>query len=212
MLHSKDHDDMSYLADDKWLPGSRPDPFRNDEEKMDWILRRLDDPTHPLPDAGGESGAQTFDIADSSPADAERAAARRPTGRNNRQIGSSFDKSAWQPLGGVNDQRSAGSFTAGHTIGIEVSSVAFPPTNQFRITVLAIPLDRDGSPQTTMSAREWTAPVSYSSGFTGLSRNQLVIQADPPIGSLYRWTVSTPPQQSAHDNAASNMVEVYALR
>ena len=97
-------------------------------------------------------------------------------------------------------------------IGLETSSVAFPPTNQFWISVLAVPLNPDGSEQTTVSTRQWTAPVSYSSGFTGASKNQLVIQADQPVGSLYRWTVSIPPQQAAHGNASSNVVYIYAPR
>lgn len=200
---------MGYLTDDK---RHQSDLFRSDEEKIEWIVRRLDDPSHPLPSTNMEADVPEREFADNSLADAAQNVVRRPTGRNNRQIGNSFDRSSWAYLERLDEQKNVQSFTTGDTIGIEASSVAFPPTNQFRIAVLAIPLNPDGSPQTAASTPQWTAPVSYSSGFTGAFKNQLVIQADPPIGSLYRWTVSIPPQQSAHDNASSNLIQIYAPR
>lgn len=200
---------MSYLTDDK---RHQSDLFRSDEEKIEWIVQRLDDPSHPLPSTDMEADVPERAFADNSLADAAQNVVRRPTGRNNRQIGNSFDRSSWSRLDFVDEQRSAKSVSAGDTIGIEASSVAVPPTNQFRITVLAIPPNADGSPETTASTQQWTAPVSYSSGFTGMFKSQLVIQADPPIGSLYRWTVSIPPQEAAHGNASSNLVEIYAPR
>jgi hypothetical protein len=114
------------------------------------------------------------------------------------------------PIGLLDARNSSRTFDAGNKVAIEFSSIAFPPTNQFGISVLATPLNADGTYQSTLAAPEWYTLVPYSSGPTGGGgKSQLVIQANAPSSPLFRWTVSIPPQQSAHGNALSNMAEIF---
>ena len=129
--------------------------------------------------------------------------------RNSALVGNSFDRSKWDPLKRL-EGTSSFTFNAGDRIAVETSSVAFPPTNMFRFDVSALGLNADGTAQVEMASPAWYQ-TDHSSGFTGsmLSPNQFVFEAGAHTSTLFRWTVSIPPQQQAHDNFSYNAVTIY---
>jgi RHS repeat-associated protein len=131
------------------------------------------------------------------------------TSPNNIRTSNSFDPSQWVPIEPWSDDVT---FTAGNTIAIEASSLAGPlATNQFYFTVTAVPLNPDGTPQSSIASESWYEPVQYGSGRTGGTNvNQFVFQANPPnCASAFKWTVKIPPQQAAHDNSEYNTLQVF---
>lgn len=126
---------------------------------------------------------------------------------NNNLSGTSFDQSGWQMVGEVMDDPLT--FTAGSRIGIQASSVAFPPMNVFVYDVNALPLDQNGSPIYSVP-NEFNTPSEYSSGFTGTGVSRSFVFTAVPPGNIpvsgYRWTVTIPPQQDfALPNHASGV-------
>jgi hypothetical protein len=127
--------------------------------------------------------------------------------------GSSFNPAAWERAGTVDSKRSSFTFTGGDRVAGQASSIAGQiPTNQFWWTARAEGLEADGSLQAGIATKEWFEPVQYSSGLTGGGTpNAFVLKAQFQA-PLYRWTVTMPPQESAHRNAGSPTLLVYKSR
>ena len=161
------------------------------------------------------SGSQTRD-ADGQLSKAPTSHAFAKSGFNNQQIDNRFDRERWDSLGKVDERSNSITFiTSSDTIAVEASSIASPPTNQFRFSVFVAPLDDNDSPQDSLATTRWFEPTQHSSGFTGVSykmiKGQRVIQANAPGGKKYKWTIVLPEQASGHDNVVSNsnMLEVF---
>ena len=163
--------------------------------------------THEKFGQAAEHPIERGDFGASAHAVSETEKSRSP-GRNNRIVETRFETSEWQAAGWV-DERKRQFDQAGDTIALRVSSVAGPPTNQFRFLVTAIPLDRNGQPQPSLATRRWFEPVPYSA-VTGTGTGSLfVLQANPVGAPMYRWIIEIPPQQAAHGNARSRLIEVF---
>lgn len=149
-----------------------------------------------------------------SPLDIGDGSARSPAPHNHRQLDEAFDAARWQPA--KNPKTDSGqpitTVDTGNRIAVKASSIAFPPTNQFRFWVKAIPLNEDGTPQTSASAPGgWAEPVEYSS-ITGSGVTRTFVYEATSNAPKHRWLVSIPPQQATHGNAASNQLDIYVPR
>jgi hypothetical protein len=103
-------------------------------------------------------------------------------------------------------------FIAGNTIALEASSLAYPPTNQFRWTAVAQPLNDDGTPQASLSTPNWGDAIEYSSGPTGSGTPaHFVIQAISPAPKQ-RWTISIPGQEDTYGNYFDDRINIYTPR
>ncbi len=129
-------------------------------------------------------------------------------------VGNEFDQDNWKLSDVVAGNGNEVSLIAGHQIALESSSVAFPPTNQFWITVSAFPVDSAGKPISRLTSPGSSPVLSFSSGFTGnpASPNQMVIQSQRFGLERINWRVRIPLQQSAHDNAMHNTVRIFTRR
>ncbi len=130
-------------------------------------------------------------------------------GSNNRQSGDHFDRTQWHSSGDTDSGSGSVTITSGSKIAIESSSDAFPPTNQFRILVTAIPLDNDGNPQESIASPEWFDAQEYSSGLTGSNVSPVKIIQAAPGAQKYKWIVTIPPQEDANGNFSYTKVKVY---
>ncbi len=211
--------------------GSEAEEERLEREEVErlrasgWRPRRP--ASRPAPEGGngvadaGEAIARQMERENAYLAEARRRLAGRrqlaevTRSRNNELVagwGDRFDRSGWSYVGQIDAHRPTRTFNAGNRIAIEASSVAYPPTHQCRFTVHAQPMEADGRPQASVATAEWFKPVEYSSGPTGAGGpNVFVLQATSPA-PRQRWTVSIPPQQAAHGNAAYSTLRIYVPR
>jgi hypothetical protein len=143
---------------------------------------------------------------------AERSAEEQVRRRNNwlESSGGTLDPSQWRRVGDVDSRRSTLVFDAGDRVAVAASAIAGPlPTYQFRWTSRAEGLDQNGDIQAAVATREWFSTVEHSSGFTGWGKPNVFILRAGSESPGHRWTITIPPQETAHGNAAHPTLTVY---
>lgn len=139
---------------------------------------------------------------------------RTPVFRNHRRVDESFDIARWKSARErpPEDGRPISVIDGGSRLAVKASSMAFPPTSQFRFWVKAIPLNEDGSPQTSASSPGgWAEAVDYSAA-TGSGVSKTFIYEAASAAPRHRWLVSIPPQQAAHGNTSAPVLEIFVPR
>lgn len=127
------------------------------------------------------------------------------------------DLSDWTPIYLFLQGGQEYTFKAGPKIALVSSSDAPFPTLSFYFTVLALPLNADGTletPPTSAVTSTWLNPVEYPSGPTGtipLTQDQLVVEATFSSSSgMQQWTIKIPPQEDTNGNYSYYGLAIYA--
>lgn len=161
--------------------------------------------------ATGGASTGTRNGSAKAPQRPESRASSHPGKNNFMTVGwgdSNFYPSQWDRVQEITGEDTV-TFVAGNSIVIEASSLAYPPTNQFRWRATAEPLNDDGTPQVSVGMPDWSYPVEYSSGPTGGgAHNHFVLEATSPAPKQ-RWTISIPAQEDTHGNYLDDRLIIY---
>ena len=117
-----------------------------------------------------------------------------------------FNKDEWEQTGGNYLNKNKVITVDATKIAVELSSTAFPPTYQQRVSITAYPLDESGNTY-PMMAKPGYFHAGEQKYMTGSNVSRIIIYQGGSSNS--RWWVSEPRQVHEHQNVSHSWFNVY---